>query len=402
MRRSAATWSLRLRPVCSIPATGPASSKSRRSTAVWMSSSLDETTKASLDSSAAIARSPASTARCSALLSTPMLRSMRAWARDPATSSAPSRRSTARLDGDGSTRGGGAAARSGGATPPRSPLDVQWSGVLERALHARLGTERQAEQLDEPARRGVVEAVSGAIICGEIAAIQRTFGATSDDSRRAAVEAHPHRAGHVDLRLLDEPVQGAAERREPQSVVHQTGTLVSDDALEASDIARHRETLERLVRRMQGHRCGRLVDLARFDADEPVLDMVDTTDPERPRGCVQLGNQLITVQPASIERNRDTALETDLHDRGRGKRLRVRRPLEDFVGRLAPRVLEHATLDAPAPEICVDRVRGLLGRHDLDAMGGCIFQLLRPAHVPVSHRCNHPQLGGERADGDIE
>ena len=34
MRRSVATWSLRLRPVCSMPATGPASSKSRRSTAV--------------------------------------------------------------------------------------------------------------------------------------------------------------------------------------------------------------------------------------------------------------------------------------------------------------------------------------------------------------------------------
>ena len=35
-----ATWSLRLRPVCSLAPAGPASSVTRRSTAVWMSSSL--------------------------------------------------------------------------------------------------------------------------------------------------------------------------------------------------------------------------------------------------------------------------------------------------------------------------------------------------------------------------
>jgi len=38
-RVSVATWSLRLRPVCSFPPTGPISSVRRRSLAVWMSSS---------------------------------------------------------------------------------------------------------------------------------------------------------------------------------------------------------------------------------------------------------------------------------------------------------------------------------------------------------------------------
>ena len=38
-RRSVATWSLRLRPVCSLAPAGPAISVTRRSTAVWMSSS---------------------------------------------------------------------------------------------------------------------------------------------------------------------------------------------------------------------------------------------------------------------------------------------------------------------------------------------------------------------------
>ena len=39
-RRSVATWSLRLRPVWSLAPAGPASSVTRRSTAVWMSSSV--------------------------------------------------------------------------------------------------------------------------------------------------------------------------------------------------------------------------------------------------------------------------------------------------------------------------------------------------------------------------
>ena len=38
-RRSSATWSLRLRPVWSLPPTGPISSVRRRSIAMWMSSS---------------------------------------------------------------------------------------------------------------------------------------------------------------------------------------------------------------------------------------------------------------------------------------------------------------------------------------------------------------------------
>ena len=39
-RRSSATWSLRLRPVCSLAPVGPAISVTRRSIAVWMSSSV--------------------------------------------------------------------------------------------------------------------------------------------------------------------------------------------------------------------------------------------------------------------------------------------------------------------------------------------------------------------------
>ena len=59
MRVSVATWSLRLRPVWSLPATGPMSSPSLRSFAVWMSSSPDFTSKASAAHSSATLPRPA-------------------------------------------------------------------------------------------------------------------------------------------------------------------------------------------------------------------------------------------------------------------------------------------------------------------------------------------------------
>ena len=55
LRVSVATWSLRLRPVWSLPATEPMSSPSLRSFAVWMSSSPSFTSNASAAHSAATA-----------------------------------------------------------------------------------------------------------------------------------------------------------------------------------------------------------------------------------------------------------------------------------------------------------------------------------------------------------
>jgi hypothetical protein len=83
---SVATWSLRERAVCSLPPTGPASSVTRRSTAMWMSSSSWSKSKPPLTSSASTASSAASSASRS---SSPMIcwaASIRACARDWATS----------------------------------------------------------------------------------------------------------------------------------------------------------------------------------------------------------------------------------------------------------------------------------------------------------------------------
>ena len=90
---SVATWSLRERAVCSRPPTGPASSVSRRSTAMWMSSSSGANGKRPSRSSASTASRPASSASRSSSDSTPCAASMRACARDCATSWGHRRRS---------------------------------------------------------------------------------------------------------------------------------------------------------------------------------------------------------------------------------------------------------------------------------------------------------------------
>ena len=72
------------------------------------------------------------------------------------------------------------------------------------------------------------------------------------------------------------------------------------------------------------------------------------------------------------------------HGRRRG---RIDRPLVDVGGRRGPRVLEHAGLDRPAPEVGIDGVGRGLGDGDLDAARVGVLDLLvaREAH-PDAHR----------------
>ncbi len=97
-RRSVATWSLRLRAVCSLAPAGPASSVTRRSTAVWMSSSL--WTKANVSVGQLVldaGRARRGSASTSSSSSSPARARPPTWAREPAMSSRHRRRSNGRL-----------------------------------------------------------------------------------------------------------------------------------------------------------------------------------------------------------------------------------------------------------------------------------------------------------------
>ncbi len=88
-RRSVATWSLRLRPVCSLAPAAPASSVTRRSTAVWMSSSRRRTRTASRQLVVRPRSSASSTASPRRRRADRPAPSIVTCARDPAMSSRP-------------------------------------------------------------------------------------------------------------------------------------------------------------------------------------------------------------------------------------------------------------------------------------------------------------------------
>ena len=88
---SVATWSFRERAVWSFPPTGPMISVSRRSIAMWMSSSSSSTTKLSLSISSRTASRPRSICSRSSSPMIPLRVSMRAWASDCSRSYGASR-----------------------------------------------------------------------------------------------------------------------------------------------------------------------------------------------------------------------------------------------------------------------------------------------------------------------
>ena len=90
---SVATWSLRERAVWSFPPTGPAISVSRRSIAMWMSSSSSRNGKLPSASSRSTASRPACSASRSSAPMIPASASIAACARDCATSCGHRRRS---------------------------------------------------------------------------------------------------------------------------------------------------------------------------------------------------------------------------------------------------------------------------------------------------------------------
>ena len=116
---------------------------------------------------------------------------------------------------------------------------------------------------------------------------------------------------HVLLGVVDEDVEAALESRVPEALVDEVRPLGLDAALVAVDVALEGEVLELLVRRDQGDRGGRLVDLAALDADQPVLDDVDAADAVLAGEHVELLDGLQRRHRDAVDRRRDALGEGD-------------------------------------------------------------------------------------------
>src|SRR5207245_9198448 len=106
------------------------------------------------------------------------------------------------------------------------------------------------------------------------------------------------------------------------------------------------------MRGEQDRRGRGLVDLARLDADQAILDLVDAADPMRSAEGVQALDEKNATGRLTVERDGHALAELD-HDLERLRRrlVRIDRPLIYVARRRAPGIFEHARLDGAAPEV---------------------------------------------------
>src|SRR5258708_38118621 len=94
----------------------------------------------------------------------------------------------------------------------------------------------------------------------------------------AFIELQAHRALDVLLALVDQRLQHLALGREPEAVVDELGIARHQLVLEMRGAAVERDAFDAAMGAMQDGTAGRLLDAARRQADEAVLDEVEPAD----------------------------------------------------------------------------------------------------------------------------
>src|SRR5450830_446380 len=328
MRTSVAIWSLRERPARSLPPSSPPARSMRpRSRAVWTSSSSGAGRKAP-DATSARSRSSASTIPASSPSSSrPAPWSTCACAIEPAMS-CPARRQSKCVDFDSAASASAGppenrpphrltrpAAAPAGTAPADSGTDdptgvAEILGVAEPHIPRGGQLRRQAIDLDEAAGGRLVERVAG-VVRREVEVVQARVAAPTRHGGPSAVQHDPDVTRDVALGVRDEDVKGLLQRREPLAVVDQLGPALAHGPLEPRLLTLDRDVLELLVCGDESHGAGRLVDLARLDADEAVLDHVDPPDALRARAAVHLLDGLERCDRHPVKSDRHTLLERD-------------------------------------------------------------------------------------------
>src|SRR5882757_4852870 len=318
IRNSVATWSFRDRPARSLPPrSSPTRSINPRSSAPCTSSSDGNGPKLpSATSSPRLSRPASSPSRCSSV-------------------SRPARCSTRSKWVDLLSAASASEGPVANRPPHRDPSLVLTSTHLRERAQTRVQTRRvarkharsrggsrvgqvpprgdlarQAVNVHEALRAGLIVGIA-LVVGGEVEVVQR-FRASAPIYRNvAAVQHHPDLSGDVLLRVVDEGLERALQRRVPEPVVDQLAPLLVGGSLEPGQFALQRDVLELGVRGDQRHGSRRLVDLAALDADQPVLDHVEPANALRARAPVQFDDRLQNGHAAPIYGHRHALLEAD-------------------------------------------------------------------------------------------
>src|SRR5215211_966461 len=208
--RSSATWSLRLRPVCSLRATSPTNSSSRRSTAVCTSSSSSVQENSPASTSASTASRPRTNSSDSSGVMIPCFPSILAWVLEPRTSYGASRTSK----GMEALRRSNASAGEAPNLPPqrglllRSLMALQFSGRLEGRCARVLSSPHLPYSPNDPALPG-----SEAVL-----PVSSYGGLEGAEAQSGVADAAPD---HIATQLFDE---GSVV--EVEDLVHREGLVV--------------------------------------------------------------------------------------------------------------------------------------------------------------------------------
>ena len=209
------------------------------------------------------------------------VRSASAHARLPVTSSSNSRRSNAN-DAPNSN-----SASSG--SPSKRP-DQRCAIVSAPPPATRRAALRAAVSIGSPQilmkPSAALRSNGPGVVGRELLVVEGKRRLAADHPAAALEQLEAHRAGDAPLHRAHERIDGLARLREPEAVVDEVGVGAGQLVLDALEIAGHDQLLELAVRGVQDDRRRRLVDLARLDADQPVLDHVDPAD------AVRAGNRL--------------------------------------------------------------------------------------------------------------
>ena len=127
---------------------------------------------------------------------------------------------------------------------------------------------------------------------------------------------------------------------------------------------------------------------AALHAHQPVLDHVDAAVAVLAGDLVQRVDDAEEALLIAVDHVGQAARERELNVFGLvGSLHRIARHGVDVRRRLGPRVLQHAALDGPAPQVVVDGVGLVGGGLNRHAVGRRPFDLVGPAaEIPVAHR----------------
>src|SRR6266576_6293767 len=126
------------------------------------------------------------------------------------------------------------------------------------------------------------------------------------------VEREANRPADGALCALDVGVEVAPVAGEPLALVHEARVLRGNGRLETPSLGVEHQVFEGPVRGVKNDGRRRLVDLARLDPHEAVLDHVDAADAVQAAQTVELLNQGYGVGLAAIERRRYALLAGQL------------------------------------------------------------------------------------------